>query len=52
MILKAGKADFGKQSGNVITHYNKKGMPIEIEILDAKRTLIKAIQGKKLLLKN
>ncbi len=31
------KPDYGEQQGNVITHYSKKGKPIEIEILDASK---------------
>ncbi len=42
--LGRGKFDFGKQKGNVIMHYNKKGVLLEIEILDASKTVEKAIQ--------
>ncbi len=39
--LSRSKPDFGEQKENVITHYNKKGIPIEIEILDASKTIAK-----------
>jgi uncharacterized protein YuzE len=42
--LSAEKPDFAEQKENVITHYNKQGKPIEIEILDASRTAIKIIE--------
>ena len=32
------KPDFGEQRENIITHYSKDGKPVEIEILDAKKT--------------
>jgi len=35
ITLSNEKPDFAAQSQNVITHYNKRGKPIEIEILDA-----------------
>ena len=35
ITLSREKPDFAEQSQNVITHYNKEGKPIEIEILDA-----------------
>ena len=35
ITLSREKPDFAEQSHNVITHYNKAGKPIEIEILDA-----------------
>ncbi|HLC92191.1 MAG TPA: DUF2283 domain-containing protein [archaeon] len=47
--LSRQKPDFAEQSGNIITHYNKKNKPVEIEILDAERTaldMLRAIQGK------
>ena len=37
--LSRGKPDFGEQKENIITHYSKRGVPIEIEILDAKKTV-------------
>ena len=44
------KPDFGEQKENIITHYNKKCKPVEIEILDASKTaldMIKAMLPKK-----
>ncbi len=38
--LRDGNPDFGEQSGPIITHYNKDGKPIEIEILDASDTAL------------
>ena len=49
--LSKEKPDFAEQKGNIITHYNKKNKPIEIEILNAsKETLemIKAMLPKKI----
>jgi len=50
--LSKEKPDFGEQKENIITHYNKQGKPIEIEILDASKTTIKIVetvlQGKRL----
>ncbi|MDE1827840.1 MAG: DUF2283 domain-containing protein [Candidatus Micrarchaeota archaeon] len=52
MIIKNGMPDFGKRSGNIITHYNKRGIPIEIEILDASKTIMKTLlKGRKLVSK-
>lgn len=42
--LSKEKPDFGEQKENIITHYNKKGKPIEIEILDASKTAIKIVE--------
>lgn len=39
--LSKEKPDFGEQKENIITHYNKEGKPIEIEILDASKTAVK-----------
>jgi uncharacterized protein YuzE len=51
LILGKGRLDFGEQKENIITHYDKKGKPLEIEILDASKTAIKMmsiiIGGKK-----
>ncbi len=41
--LSAEKPDFGEQKENIITHYNKSGIPIEIEILDASTTVAKLV---------
>ncbi|MFP4045837.1 MAG: DUF2283 domain-containing protein [Candidatus Aenigmatarchaeota archaeon] len=42
--LSEGKPDFGEQSGPIITHYNKDGKPVEIEILDASDTALEMIK--------
>ena len=42
--LSTEKPDFAEQNENIITHYNKQGKPIEIEILDASKTAIKIIE--------
>ena len=42
--LSKGKADFGKQKGNIITHFDKKGVPIELEILDASKEISELIE--------
>ncbi len=42
--LSKEKPDFGEQKENIITHYNKRGKPIEIEILDASKTAVKIIE--------
>ena len=39
ITLSKEKPDFAEQSHNVITHYNKDGKPIEIEILGASEML-------------
>ncbi|MBI5051484.1 DUF2283 domain-containing protein [Candidatus Micrarchaeota archaeon] len=46
LILKLSneKPDFAEQRENIITHYNKAGKPIEIEILDASRTALKILE--------
>ena len=50
--LSREKPDFGEQKENIITHYNKHGKPIEIEILDASKTTMRIVEtvfkGKKL----
>ena len=43
LILGRGRLDFGEQKGNIITHYDKKGKPLEIEILEASKTAIKMV---------
>ncbi|HLC76905.1 MAG TPA: DUF2283 domain-containing protein [archaeon] len=49
--LSKGKPDFGEQKGNIIAHYSKKGKPVEIEILNARKTTGKIVEtvfeGKK-----
>ncbi|MCL4375673.1 DUF2283 domain-containing protein [Candidatus Marsarchaeota archaeon] len=47
LVLGRGKPDFGEQNENIITHYNKKGLPIEIEILDASKTVAKVVEAIK-----
>lgn len=50
LILGKGKLDFGEQKENIITHYDRKGKPLEIEILDASKTamaMMSAIMGSK-----
>ena len=42
--LSKGKPDFGEQKENIITHYNKRGKPMEIEILDASKTAVKIVE--------
>jgi len=44
MVLSDEKPDFGEQSGDVITHYNKAGKPIEIEFLSASKTALSIIK--------
>ena len=44
IIHLAGKRpDFAEQQDNFITHYAKNGVPVEIEVLDAKRTAKKML---------
>ncbi len=38
------KPDFGEQSKNIITHYNKRGKPVELEVLDASKTTAKIVK--------
>ena len=48
--LSGEKPDFAEQNQNVITHYNKAGKPIEIELLDASQTaldILKAVLPKR-----
>ena len=50
ITLSKERPDFAEQSQNVITHYNKDGRPIEIEILDASEMalgVVKALRPKK-----
>ena len=44
ITLSGEEPDFGEQRENIITHYNKEGKPIEIEILDASETASKIIE--------
>lgn len=43
-VLSTDPADFAEQSENIITHYNKNGKPIEIEILDASKTMLNMLE--------
>ena len=50
ITLRRERPDFAEQSHNVITHYNKDGIPIEIEILNASELalgVLKALLPKK-----
>ena len=51
LVLGKGRLEFGEQKENIITHYDRKGKPLEIEILDASKTAMKMIStimsGKK-----
>ncbi len=42
--IRQGKPDYGEQAGNIITHFDKQHKLIEIEILDASKTLTKALK--------
>lgn len=44
IILSEDKPDFGEQSGDIVTHYNKDGKPIEIEILNASENALNIIK--------
>lgn len=45
--LSGQKPDFAKQNGNVITHYDKQGVPTEIEILSAQKTILEMVKAIK-----
>lgn len=45
LVLGKGKLDFGEQKENIITHYDKKGKPLEIEILNASKTAMKIVSA-------
>jgi uncharacterized protein YuzE len=38
------KPDFAEQRENIITHYDKENKPVEIEILDASKTVLKILE--------
>lgn len=40
IVLSSENLDFGEQKGNIITHYSKERIPVEIEILDASETAV------------
>ena len=44
ITLSDEKPEFGEQQENIIAHYNKKGKPIEIEILDASKTTLAMLE--------
>jgi len=45
LVLGKGRLDFGEQKGNIITHYDRKGKPLEIEILEASKTAMKMVSA-------
>jgi uncharacterized protein YuzE len=45
ITLSREKPDFAEQSQNIITHYNKSGKPIEIEILDASKAAVEILKA-------
>jgi uncharacterized protein YuzE len=45
LVLGKGNLDFGEQKENFITHYDKKSKPLEIEILDASKTVMKMVSA-------
>ena len=51
LVLGKGRLDFGEQKENIITHYDRKGKPLETEILEAGKTAMKMMStimsGKK-----
>ena len=51
LILGRGRLDFGEQKENIITHYDKKGKPLEIEMPEASKTAMEmastVMSGKK-----
>ncbi len=46
--LSREKPDFAEQRGNIITHYNKENKPIELEILNARKTTLEMMKAIKL----
>jgi uncharacterized protein YuzE len=54
ILLSKGQIEYGEENGPVIVNYNKKGKPVEIEIMNASKfmgeflsTVIKAKAGEK-----
>ncbi|MGI0134134.1 MAG: DUF2283 domain-containing protein [Candidatus Micrarchaeaceae archaeon] len=45
LILGKGRLDFGEQKENIITHYDKSGKPLEIEILNASKTALEIVNA-------
>lgn len=37
--------DFGEQRENIITHFDKQNKPVEIEILDASKTVLRIMEA-------
>lgn len=44
ITLSSDSPDFGEQRENIITHYNRDNKPVEIEILDASKTMVKILE--------
>jgi uncharacterized protein YuzE len=44
ITLSDAKPDFGEQAENIIAHYSRDGKPVELEILDASRTVLELIK--------
>ncbi len=44
IYLNKDKPDHGEMNGSIITHYNKKGKAVQLEILDASKTAMEMIQ--------
>lgn len=43
--LSGEKPDFAEERAGIITHYNKDGKPIELEILDASRAVLNIVEA-------
>ncbi len=43
--IHSGKPDYGEQEGNIITHYDKNGKVVEIEILYASKSMFKVAKS-------
>jgi uncharacterized protein YuzE len=43
ITLGRGKLDFGEEKSGIITHYDKNGKPLEIEILNASKTALEIL---------
>ncbi len=41
--LREDPPDHGSQSDNIITHYRSDGTPVELEILDARETMLELL---------
>jgi len=42
--LRKGKLEFGEQEGNIITRSDREYRPVEIEILDASKTILRMLE--------